>query len=304
MNDVTVREAYYAAKGRLEQAGVEDAAFDAGCLLEKDTGIPRARLPLLPERGEVERPGLRALRRDVERRAAGEPLQYILGEWEFFGRRFFVGPGVLIPRPETELLVLTAVGFLKECAKPPRVLELCAGSGCAMISIAGEVPACRAVGLELSDAAAVWCRRNIRRHGAGERVKLRKGDMLDSAAPARLGGRFDCIVCNPPYIPTGEIPALQREVRREPPMALDGGADGLRFYRAFAAWLPLLAAGGLAAFEVGAGQAPEVAGLLRGWGMEAVEIRRDLADIGRVVAGRRPARFAGESDCFCRRNPI
>lgn len=287
MNGPTVKEAYYAAKKCLEEAGVEDAAFDAGCLLEKDTGITRERLPLLPGRGAVECPGLDTFEKDVARRAAREPLQYILGEWEFLGRPFRVGPGVLIPRPETELLALTAAGFLKK-RPAPRLLELCAGSGCVMLSAALEVPDCRVTGLELSPDAARWCRRNIRRYGLASRADLCMGDMLDPAAPARLDGGFDCLVCNPPYIPSGELPGLQRELRREPAMALDGGPDGLHFYRALGRWLPVLATGGLLAVEVGAGEAPAVTEIFRDFGLDSVYILDDLAGIGRVVAGFRP----------------
>lgn len=289
MSSVTVGEAYREAKKRLEQAGVEDAAFDAACLLEKDTGVPRARLPLLPGRGAVACRGLGDFQRDVARRAAGEPLQYILGEWEFFGRPFFVGPGVLIPRPETELLARTAAAFLAARGKSPRLLELCAGSGCGMLSVLLETPGSRAVGLEISPEAAGWCRRNIRRYGLEERAALRMGDMLAPRVPETIAGTFDCLICNPPYIPSDEIPRLQREVRREPRLALDGGPDGLRFYRALSGWVPKIAPGGLLTVEVGAGEAAAVAAMGRQWGLTQVEIHRDLAGIERVVAGRRPA---------------
>ena len=280
---MTAREAYHEAKRRLIGAGVEDAAFDAACLFEKDTGLRRSELALRPAESC---PGLETLWRDIDRRAAGEPLQYILGEWEFMGLRFFVGPGVLIPRPETELLAQEAADFLKG-REHPRLLELCAGSGCVCIFVAAAVPGCTAAALELSAEAMDYLQRNIRLHSLENRVRAVRGDMLDPAAPARLGGRYDAIVCNPPYIPGGDIAALQQEVRREPRMALDGGEDGLRFYRALAPWASLLAPGGLAAFEVGAGEAPAVAELLTGFGLRDVTVKNDYSGIGRIVAGRR-----------------
>ena len=280
---MTAREAYDGAKRRLIGAGVEDAAFDAACLFEKDTGLRRSELALHP----VENcPGLEALRRDTGRRAAGEPLQYILGEWEFMGLRFLVGPGVLIPRPETELLAQEAAGFLKG-REHPRLLELCAGSGCVCISVAAAVPGCTAAALELSEEAMGYLQRNIRLHAMENRVRAVYGDMLDPAGPARVGARFDAIVCNPPYIRSGDIAGLQREVRREPRMALDGGEDGLRFYRAFAPWAELLVSGGLAALEVGAGEAEAAAGLLAGFGLHDVTVKNDYSGIGRIVRGRR-----------------
>ena len=280
---MTAREAYYEAKRRLIGAGVDDAAFDAACLFEKDTGLRRSDLALRP----VENcPGLETLWKDIARLAAGEPLQYILGEWEFMGLRFFVGPGVLIPRPETELLAQEAAGFLKG-RQHPRLLELCAGSGCVCVSVAAAVPGCTAEALELSEEAMGYLRRNIRLHALEDRVCAVRGDMLDPAAPARLGGPFDAIVCNPPYIPSGDMGTLQREVRREPRMALDGGADGLRFYRAFAPWASRLASGGLAAFEVGAGEAPAVAERMAGFGFRDVTVKKDYSGIERIVAGRR-----------------
>lgn len=282
---MTARALYRAIRQRLTQA--DKPAFDAACLLEKHVCLRREELPL---RGDtpVAEDVCTALWADVERRAAGEPLQYLLGEWEFMGLPFKVGPGVLIPRPETELLVEAAIAYLNvqpPDAAAPRLLELCAGSGCVAIS-AARATGCEAVCLEYSADALGYLRANIALHGLEDRVRAVEGDML---LPPRgvLSGSFDVLLCNPPYIRTEELPALQAEVRREPVLALDGGPDGLRFYRALCAWVPVLRPGGLLACEVGMGQAEDVARLLEDAGLCNVAVRNDYAGIGRMVRGYR-----------------
>jgi release factor glutamine methyltransferase len=278
---------YRRAKRMLADAGVESPGFDAACLLEKHTGVARGRLPIVA--GEKPGGALGAFWADVARRAAREPLQYLLGEWEFMGLRFAVGPGVLIPRPDTELLAETAVSALRGKERPVLV-ELCAGSGCVSVAAAVLLPACTVYSLELSDEAAGYLRRNCARHGVEERVHPVKGDMLDPGACAGLPGKAgaDALICNPPYIPSGEIASLQPEVaRHEPRLALDGGPDGLTFYRAAGSWFSLLHPGGLAAFEVGAGQARAVAALFEKAGLADVRILKDCGGVERVVAGKR-----------------
>ncbi|MFT9056143.1 MAG: peptide chain release factor N(5)-glutamine methyltransferase [Ethanoligenens sp.] len=283
---MTGRALYRAIKKRLEQA--DKPAFDAACLLEKHLHIKRGELPL---RGEALVPEAvcTALWADVERRAAGEPLQYLLGEWEFMGLPFKVGPGVLIPRPETELLAETAISYLHPrepvAERTARLLELCAGSGCVTISVAQET-GCEAVCLEFSTDALAFLRENIRLHRLEDRVCAVQGDML-RAPRDTLTGSFDVLLCNPPYIRTDELPTLQAEVCREPVLALDGGADGLRFYRALCAWISVLRPGGLLACEVGMGQAQDVAHLLTHAGLMDVEVQNDYAGIGRMVRGFR-----------------
>ncbi len=280
----TVREAYARIRRELTAAGVPDAAVSAAALLGRRTGFSKQEL--LARGGEPLRCDLAALRADVERRAAREPLQYILGRWPFFGLEFEVGPGVLIPRPDTEVLVETALEFLKD-REAPRLLDLCAGSGCIGIALAKTLPESRICSVEFSKQALFWLRRNAALHGMEGRMRILKADMLAEGTPGLLArAAFDALLCNPPYIPSGEIAALEPEVARfEPRAALDGGGDGLVFYRAAARFLPLLRAGGLAAFEVGAGQAEDAAELLRGFGLRDVFTRRDYGGIERVAGG-------------------
>lgn len=283
---MTGREVYRAVRQRLAQAG--KPAFDAACLFEKHLHMRREELPLRGGNTAVSDAVCAALWEDVERRASGEPLQYLLGEWEFMGLPFKVGPGVLIPRQETELLAETAIYFLQNGGggSSARLLELCAGSGCVAISVA-KATDCGAVCLELSTDALAFLRRNILLHQLEGRVRAVRGDML-LPPDERLSGPFDVLLCNPPYIRTEELAGLQEEVRHEPVFALDGGADGLRFYRALCEWIPVLRPGGLLACEVGMGQSEAVAGLLAGGGLGDVVVQNDYADIGRMVYGIRP----------------
>jgi release factor glutamine methyltransferase len=279
---VTLNEVFFEAKRRLHAAGIDSPSFDAACIFEKHTGVKRSRLPLCGSEAAGELP---ALWQDIDRRAAGEPLQYILGEWDFLGLPFRVGPGVLIPRPETELLAQAATEFLQGRSNP-RMLELCAGSGCVTIATVKMLGTISAYCLEISDDAIGYLEENIKLNQVQENVQILHGDMLDFRSNAMLPQALDLIVCNPPYIRTEEIVGLQREVKEhEPALALDGGGDGLVFYRAFAPWAKLLKPGGMAAFEVGAGQAEDVAALLQSQGLEKIFIKKDYSGIERVVGG-------------------
>ncbi len=262
----------------------EDAGTDAFLLLEKATGLTRTNYPLKKDEAysPAERAAYLAL---LRRRAAGEPVQYILGEWDFMGLEFAVGPGVLIPRPETELLAETAIEYLRKRQKP-RVLELCGGSGCIAIAVAKALPQAEITVLELSGEAMGYLQKNIARHGVNN-VTAVQGDAL--CPPPSITGRYDAILSNPPYIASDELPALQKEVRREPAMALDGGADGLDFYRGFNGIYPkMLTDGGLLLYEIGEEQGEAVAALLRAAGLERVAILRDMYGLPRDVLGYAP----------------
>lgn len=262
----------------------EDAGTDAFLLMEKVTGLTRTDYPLKKDQPypPQERAEYLAL---LRRRAAGEPVQYLLGEWDFMGLTFFVGPGVLIPRPETELLAETAIACLRGRQKP-RVLELCGGSGCIAIAVAKALPQAEITVLELSGDAMSYLQKNIARHGV-KNVTAVQGDAL--SPPQTIAGRYDAILSNPPYIARSELPTLQREVRREPAMALDGGADGLDFYRGFNGIYPkMLTDGGLLLYEIGEEQGDAVAALLREAGLERVSVLRDLYGLPRDVLGYAP----------------
>ena len=220
----------------------------------------------------------------VQRHLEGEPVAYLIGEWEFFGLPLDISRDVLIPRPDTEVLAERTIDFVRtqgEC----RVLDLCAGSGCLGLAVAANAPECRVVLGELSDGALRIERQNIRRSGLSGRVVPLQMDAL-AKPPAKLG-EFRCIVSNPPYIPDGEIPMLDASVRDyEPHLALAGGEDGLDFYRSIAEkWKTVLEVGGRLLFEVGIGQADEVLRLMRAQGFGDLEIIKDLHGIPRVVCG-------------------
>lgn len=283
---MTIGEAVRQTVAILAAGGVGPAAFEARQLAAACFGLPASRLPLeadAPAAPEaVERLGKLAARR-----TAGEPLQYLLGEWEFYGLPFAVGEGVLIPRPDTELLVDAALERLP-ANRPARVLELCAGSGCIAAAVAVHRPACRVTALEKSPAAFEYLAKNTHRLAAG-RVRPVLGDLLEG--PDELGDAapFDLLLSNPPYIPAGDLPGLSREVQREPAMALDGGPDGLRFYRAICEnWLSCLAPGGSLLVEIGAGQSAAVQAIFRQAGLREIAALPDIAGIERVIVGTLP----------------
>ena len=218
----------------------------------------------------------------AKRCRAGEPLPYLLGEWDFYGLTLTLTRDVLIPRPDTELLASRAIRFLGE--REGELLDLCSGSGCIGLAIASRCPRVRVLLGELSDAALAVSRENIVRCGLAERVRAEK---LDALLPPTEKRKFSCIVCNPPYIPHSSIASLDVSVRDyEPHSALDGGEDGLLFYRTIPQnWKDSLLSGGAMLFEVGIGQAEAVAEELRRAGFSSIETERDGNGILRVVSG-------------------
>jgi release factor glutamine methyltransferase len=220
----------------------------------------------------------------VERRARREPIAYILGTQEFWGIDFEVTPAVLIPRPETELIVETALERLAPIGAP-RIADVCTGSGCVAIALALHRPDARIVGSDLSADAIRIAQRNAARHGVTARVRLMRTDLM-----AGLSGGFDAIVANPPYVPAPDAPGLQPEVRDyEPGLALFAGRDGLDVIaRLVETSASRLRPGGLLLFEIGAGQSEAVAGLIAGTaGLRMVALRRDLQALPRTVVAER-----------------
>ena len=280
---ITYNDLYLDIRRQLRAADSGDPTLEArelvafACGKTKEELLRDGRLYAAPE---VEA-RVRAL---VQRHLDGEPTAHLIGEWEFYGLPLDISRDVLIPRPDTEVLAGLAIDFVKtqgEC----RVLDLCAGSGCIGLAVASRCPGSRVVLGELSEGALRICRQNIRRNGLSGRVVPMQMDAL-AAPPAQLG-EFRCLVSNPPYIPAGDIPGLDPSVRDfEPHMALDGGADGLDFYRNLAkAWKNALSVGGKIFLEVGIGQADDVLRLLRAQGFGDLEITKDLNGIPRVVHG-------------------
>lgn len=283
---MTYRQLYLAARKQLSQAGVDSPGVDAGLLAEKYFGLDRTGLALRWEEApspQQEAAFLLAVKERRERR----PLQYILGEWEFLGLSLSVGEGVLCPREDTAVLVETLAQGL-EGTPAPRGLDLCAGTGAVGLGLVSLVPGLSVQCVELSEKALPYLEENIRRHGRG-RASALAGDMLSpELARGFAPGSLDFLASNPPYIETGELASLQPEVRREPSLALDGGADGLVFYRAIASlWLPLVKPGGLAAVEIGESQGQAVSQIFQQAGLTDVETVKDWAGLDRVVWGRR-----------------
>ena len=274
---MTPRDAYRLTLQALKQAGVPDPAPDAGWLLGHVLNRPalEARLDM----DSTLSPGQEALLRDLtQKRQARIPLQYLLRTQSFLGRSFSVDERALIPRPETELLAELAVSALGSSG---RALDLCCGTGCLAITMALERPGCDIWAADLSPAALSLARENAARLGA--RVTFRQGDLF---APLQ-GETFDLIVSNPPYISSAECPALQEEVLHEPVMALDGGTDGLDFYRRIAREAPMhLTRGGRIMLELGDGEAEAVSALLADAGFEELVVHPDLQGLPRMLSGK------------------
>ena len=280
---ITYNDLYLDIRRQLRASGIEASTLEARELVCFGTGKTKEELSRdgrLYASPELEK----AVRNLVERHLAGEPVAYLIGEWEFYGLPLDISRDVLIPRPDTEVLAREAIDYLQtqgEC----RVLDLCAGSGCIGLAVASQTPGARVVLGEYSDAALKICRQNIRRNGLSGRVVPIQVNALEK--PERTLGEFQCIISNPPYIPRGDIAGLDASVREyEPHLALDGGEDGLDFYRAIAEkWKDALVPGGRLYFEVGIGQADEVLRIMRRQGFGDIQIVKDLNEIPRVVFG-------------------
>ena len=280
---ITYNNLYLDIRQQLHKAGLPAATLEARELVCCAAGKSREELSrdsrlYVPDTVE------RQTRALVERHLAGEPVAYLIGEWEFYGLPLDISERVLIPRPDTEVLAAAVIEGLRE-AKSPRVLDLCAGSGCIGLAVAKHVPGSHVVLGELMEDALRVCRQNIRRCGLTAQVMPWQVNALDGPPPRF--GEFDCIVSNPPYIPDGDIAGLDVSVRDYEPMtALKGGDDGLDFYRAISdKWRTALHPGSRLFFEVGIGQADDHAGVLHGTGDGDIEVVPDTAGIPRVVYG-------------------
>lgn len=267
----------------LADNGIENARFEAEQLLQK-AGIPRIRLLTEPS-AEVSERTADEIRKMTERRLSGYPLQYILGEWEFFGLTFPVGEGVLIPRQDTEVLAELARDFLLERSPAERnVLDLCAGSGCIGVTLA-KLCGAKVRCVELSEDAFGYLERGIALNGAERLVTAVRGDVTDGEFAETLGGEYDVIVSNPPYLTETDMLNLQTEVMFEPKTALYGGRDGLDFYRKMLSiWTKRLKRGGMFAVEIGINQERGVMEIFaeKGLGAECV---KDTRGIYRAVYG-------------------
>ena len=280
---ITYNDLYLDIRRQLRASGIEASTLEARELVCFGTGKTKEELSRdgrLYASPELEK----TVRNLVDRHLAGEPVAYLIGEWEFYGLPLDISKDVLIPRPDTEVLVEQALEYLKPLGQC-RVLDLCAGSGCIGLAVASQLPEARVVLGEYSDAALRICRQNIRRNGLSGHVVPMQVNALEK--PERALGEFRCIISNPPYIPKADIDDLDVSVKDyEPHLALDGGEDGLDFYRAIAEkWKEALVPGGRLYFEVGIGQADSVLRIMRSQGFGDIQIIKDLHDIPRVVFG-------------------
>ena len=279
----TYNNLYLDLRTMLRKAGIEEATQAARELV--CTAAGKTKEELLRDGGLYASPEVERSAYDLAQRLLdGEPVAYLVGEWEFYGLPLDISPAVLIPRPDTEVLAAQVIEKAKELPEC-RVLDLCAGSGCIGLAVAANVPHARVLLGELDDEALKVCRQNIRRNNLTARVTSMRLDARQK--PSRNLGEFHIIVSNPPYIPTAEIDTLDTSVKdHEPRLALDGGTDGLDFYRAIIEkWRDALAKDGMLFFEVGIGQADEVLRMMRSSGFGDVQIVKDLNGIPRVVFG-------------------
>ena len=279
----TYNNLYMDIRQELHCAGIGAATLEARELVAFAAGKTRQEL-LRDGRLYVPQEVERRARELMRRHLAGEPLAYLIGEWSLCGMDLDINESVLIPRADTEVLAEQATDFVKTLAEP-RILDLCAGSGCVGLAVAKFCPGSHVVLGELMENALRVCRQNIRRSGLTAQVLPWQVDAL--AGPPPRFGEFDCIVSNPPYIPDGDIAGLDVSVREyEPLTALRGGEDGLDFYRAISEkWRTVLHPSSRLYFEVGIGQADAVLRIMRGQGFGDIEIVPDTAGIPRVVYG-------------------
>jgi release factor glutamine methyltransferase len=276
-------QAWTAARDRLKSTGIDTPVIDARLLLEAAAGATRADLlndphrPLTPEQSE-------ALEGFLARRERREPIAHILGRKGFWSIMLSVGPQVLTPRPDTELVVIMALERL-DAAQPARILDLGVGSGAILLAVLAERPAARGLGVDVSEEALAVARENAANLGLASRAALLRGDWTAGLEDSG----YDLVLSNPPYIPTAEIATLDPEVRQyEPLAALDGGPDGLDAFRALAPEiLRVLKPGGGFVVEIGHDQGAAVTGLFAAAGAERIELRKDLGGRDRVVAGRK-----------------
>lgn len=281
----TLQMIYRQGKQQLAQAGIDTPAFDAMCLFEHSFGMDRQALLLYgdqPAGSPEQEQDFFAL---ISRRAQRYPLQYLVGQWPFCDLSLCMGEGVLIAREDTAVLVQVAAEMIQ--TPQALVFDLCAGTGAVGLALAAQLPQIQVHCIEKYDAAFVYLQQNITRckkQGIAN-VAVVQGDILQLNFAQQLP-QPDAIVANPPYIETAELPALQEEVQHEPRTALDGGVDGLLFYRAIAdLWLPKLKSGGVVAVEIGEQQEQAVAALFSAAGVSQFCFPKDSGGIIRVVAG-------------------
>ena len=281
----TYNDVYMQARNALREHGIEGYNLEARLLVATAAGkttqelLRDLSLYTSPEMADK----VAAL---TERRISGEPVAYITGAWEFYGLPMYINSDVLIPRMDTELLVDAARELLNGRKMDARVLDLCCGSGCIACAVGHELPAARIVAVDLSAKALEVARRNVAANRLSSRVICMQADA--TASPPMSMGQFDMIVSNPPYVRSADMKKLDPSVRNfEPSWALDGGKDGLKFYKAIIKyWKSVLRPGGYLLFEVGEGQAESVKEMMLTGGFRSVSSKFDTLGVERVVIGK------------------
>lgn len=280
----TLSQVYREGMAMLKAADVEDADFNSLYLLEHFFSVDRTGLIIHGDKAADAKLCERFFSA-VEERKSGKPLQYIVGKWNFMGLDFYVGEGVLIPRDDTEIVVEVAFDFLKN-TDSPKVIDLCSGSGAIAVAIAKQYPNGSVTAMELSDIAVDYLNKNIELNNVSN-VTVLHGDVT-RMYKMFADETFDLVISNPPYIESDEIDTLQKELRFEPRMALDGGADGLYFYRIITEkWSSKVKRGGMLAYEVGEEQFEPVGKMLESKGFYNIAFERDLQNFKRTVSGIR-----------------
>jgi len=281
----TYNDIYLRVRRELKAAGVEASELEARLIVTSCAQRSREELLAMSKLYATDIKIRMKIDEYLERRLQGEPIAYIVGEWEFYGIPLVINEHVLIPRVDTEVLAREAIELLKGRVHQSRVLDLCAGSGCVGLAIAKHIPGCRVVMIDSSVEALAVCRQNTLLNSLSKNITVIEADVLEK--PPAIMGEFDLIVSNPPYIPTADIATLDYSVKDyEPLMALDGGEDGLKFYRAIVSnWSKLLKDGGQLAFECGEGQAAAVRHIMKEHGFMDITTHKDTLDIERVVIG-------------------
>jgi len=281
----TYNDVYLKTRRKLRAAGIGAHDLEARLLVAHAAGKSREELLNLRNFFITDNTMVEAVDEMVKRRLDGEPVAYIVGEWEFYSLPLTVDRTVLIPRVDSEVLAGEAIRLMKQRGGKTRLLDLCTGSGAIGLAVAANVPDCRVVLADSSEKALSICRMNMLRNRLSRNTTAILTDALDT--PPALLGTFDAIISNPPYIPTLELMGLDISVRDyEPVTALDGGADGLEFFRAIAKnWQILLKPGGNLLFECGEGQSKDVKEIMEDYGYKNIEKQIDTLGIERVLIG-------------------
>jgi len=281
----TYNDVYLRVRKKLKYNGVEASELEARLIVAHCAGKSREALLAMGNIFATDPEIKKKIEESLERRLKGEPLAYVLGEWEFYSLPLLVNENVIIPRIDTELLAQEAINLLKRKVWQTRVLDLCTGSGCIGLAIAANVSSCRVVMIDSSQQALAVCRQNMIRTNLSRQITAMDADILQK--PPAILGEFDVIVSNPPYIPTADIDTLDMSVKDyEPREALDGGEDGLDYYRAIVEnWSKLLKKGGHLALECGVNQAPAIRYLMKQNTFTDIKTYKDTLGIERVMVG-------------------